>query len=37
MTKRAPGKAYRKGLTLLQIADMFVDEEMARSWIEERR
>ncbi len=36
MTK-APGKADRSGLTLLQIADMFGDEEAARNWIEEKR
>ena len=37
MTKKAPGKAHRKGLTLLQIADMFRDEDTARDWIAEQR
>ncbi|MXZ80301.1 MAG: IS1595 family transposase [Gammaproteobacteria bacterium] len=34
---KAPGKASREGLTLLQIADMFGTEEKAREWIEQRR
>ena len=37
MTKKGPGKAHRKGLTLLQIADMFRDEDTAREWIAEQR
>ncbi len=37
MTQKAPGKHQRKGLTLLQIADMFSDETKAREWIEEQR
>ena len=37
MTQKAPGKAHRKGLTLLQIADMFGHEGAAQSWIAERR
>ena len=37
MTQKAPGKAYRKGLTLLEVADMFRDEESARRWVEEQR
>lgn len=37
MTRKAPGKSHRKGLTLLQIADMFRDEETARTWIAEQR
>ncbi len=32
-----PGKNYRKGLTLLQIADMFKDEEQSKQWITEQR
>ena len=32
-----PGKAHRKGLTLLQIADMFRDEKDAIKWLEELR
>ena len=27
---KAPGKAYRNGITLMQLADMFPDEEAAR-------
>ena len=37
MTQQAPGKAYRKGLTLLQVADMFKDEADAKAWLEELR
>ena len=37
MTSKAPGKAHRKGLTLLEVADMFRDEEAARTWIAEQR
>ena len=34
---KAPGKSHRKGLTLLEIADMFGDENSAREWIESKR
>ena len=34
MTKNAPGKAHREGITLLQLADMFPDEAAARDWFE---
>ena len=37
MTSKAPGKAHRKGLTLLEVADMFSDEDAARTWIAEQR
>ena len=37
MARKAPGKAHRKGLTLLEVADMFRDEEMAKAWIEAKR
>ena len=37
MARKAPGKAHRKGLTLLQVAEMFKDEESAMAWIEKRR
>ena len=37
MAHKAPGKAHRKGITLLQVADMFGDEDKARAWIEARR
>ncbi len=37
MTQKAPGKAHRKGLTLLQVAGMFGDEANAMAWITERR
>lgn len=34
---KAPGKSHRKGLTLLQIAEKFSDEEKARHWLESLR
>ena len=37
MAQKAPGKHYRKGVTLLEIADMFGDEEKAKAWIAEQR
>ena len=37
MARKGPGKAHRKGLTLLQISDMFRDEEAAIAWIADRR
>lgn len=32
---KAPGKAHREGLTVLQVADMFPDEQSAERWFEE--
>ena len=32
---KAPGKSYRKGLTLVQLMDMFPTEEAATKWFEE--
>ena len=37
MAQNAPGKHYRKGMTLLDVAGMFGDEEKARTWITEQR
>ena len=37
MTKSGPGKSFREGLTLLQVADMFRDEDQARHWLELQR
>ena len=37
MAQKAPGKAHRKGLALLQVADMFRDEDAAQAWVAERR
>ena len=33
MTKKAPGKHHRKGMTLLQVADKFPNEQSAIDWI----
>ena len=34
MTKKAPGKAYREGLTVVELMDMFPTEEAATEWFE---
>ena len=36
MTHKAPGKSDREGITLVQLADMFPDEDSARQWFEAR-
>ena len=36
MTYSAPGKADREGITLIELAEMFPDEESAREWFESR-
>ena len=33
MAQSAPGKHYRKGMTLLDVAKMFGDEEKSRAWV----
>ena len=37
MTKSGPGKAYRKGLSLVQLFIIFSDEKTAQKWFEEQR
>ncbi len=34
MAKSAPGHSNRKGITLLELAEKFPDEESARNWLE---
>ena len=34
MIHKAPGKAYREGITLLQLADRFPTEKSAVQWFE---
>ena len=34
MTLKAPGKSHRKGITLIELARMFPDEESAKQWFE---
>ena len=34
MTRKAPGKAHREGLTLVQLMDMFPTEEASAAWFE---
>ena len=34
MAQKAPGKAHREGITMVQLADMFPDEDAARAWFE---
>ena len=37
MAHKAPGKSYRNGLTLIQLMDLFPDEEAAKNWFAEGR
>lgn len=37
MARKAPGKNHRKGLTFMEVADMFRDEDTARDWIASQR
>ena len=37
MAHKAPGKAFRKGISLIEIMDMFPDDDTARKWFEECR
>ena len=34
--RKAPGKAHRGGVTLIELAELFPDEEAARKWFEAR-
>ena len=34
MTQKAPGKSHRKGITMMQLADMFPTEQAATDWFE---
>ena len=34
MTRKAPGKAHREGMTIVQLMDMFPTEDTAREWFE---
>ena len=34
MTQKAPGKAHREGISLIELGEMFPDEEAARVWFE---
>ena len=37
MARKAPGKHYRTGLSLVQAVDMFADESTAEAWFVEQR
>ncbi len=37
MTNKALGKSHRSGLTLLEVAKMFADEDHAKKWIAKQR
>ncbi len=37
MSKKAPGKAFREGITIKQILKMFPDNETAEQWLIEQR
>ena len=34
MAQKAPGKAHREGISVIELGDMFPDEEAAREWFE---
>ena len=34
MTQKAPGKAYREGISIMELTEMFPDEAAARTWFE---
>ena len=36
MTQKAPGKSHRKGITVVELADMFPDEAAAQRWFESK-
>jgi len=36
MTKKAPETAFRKGISMLELAEKFPDENSARVWFEEK-
>ena len=36
MAPKVPGKSHRKGITLMELADLFPDEESALKWFEDR-
>lgn len=37
MSKSGPGRSYRNGMTVIELFDMFPDEDSARQWFEESR
>ena len=37
MAKKAPGKHYRKGISLVEAVEMFADEQIAEAWFIEQR
>ena len=34
MTRKAPGKSHREGISLIELTEMFPDEESAVKWFE---
>ena len=34
MDRAAPGRSYREGISLMELADLFPDEDAARDWFE---
>ena len=37
MAQKAPGKAYREGISLVELFQMFPNNEAAQAWLEEQR
>lgn len=36
MSQQAPGKSFRKGITMIELFEMFPDDATAEKWFEER-
>ncbi len=36
MSQKAPGKSYRKGISLKKLGEMFPDDDRAREWLEKQ-
>ena len=36
MAKKAPGKAHREGISLIELIEMFPDDDSARTWFEDQ-
>ena len=37
MAQKGPGRVHRKGLTVIQLLDMFPDDASSERWLEEQR
>ena len=37
MSRKAPGKAYRGGISIIELTEMFPDEQAAKDWFVQQR